>query len=121
LHWIEILLGSVLGHYPYRTSSTATDAERVALETHHPAFWVEYCFRLLGRSEAIKLLSTDSRPRYIRVNPLMNRGRTTLPAQAKRLDGKHTRVPLDPGVYLLNGSPSEFSAFFSHRLLQIND
>jgi len=118
---LEILLGSVLGHDPYRIPSTATDAERVALETHHPALWVEYCFRLLGRSEAIKLLSTDSRPRYIRVNPLMNRGRTTLPAQAKRLAGKLTRVPSDPGVYLLNGSPSEFSAFFSQGLFQMQD
>ncbi|TMI37569.1 RsmB/NOP family class I SAM-dependent RNA methyltransferase [Candidatus Bathyarchaeota archaeon] len=98
---LEILLGSVLGHDPYRIPSTATDA--------------------VGRSEAIKLLSTDSRPRYIRVNPLMNRGRTTLPAQAKRLAGKLTKVPSDPGVYLLNGSPSEFSAFFSQGLFQMQD
>src|SRR5438093_11259185 len=51
----------------------------------------------------------------------MNRGRTTLPGQAKRLAGKLTRVPSDPGVYLLNGFPSEFSAFFSQGLFQMQD
>jgi len=48
------------------------DVERVALVTWHPVFFVEYCFRLLGRHEALKFLASSQRslPVYVRLNKL---------------------------------------------------
>jgi 16S rRNA (cytosine967-C5)-methyltransferase len=55
---------SVLGH--------ASDVERVALLTWHSGFFVEYCFRLFGRHEALKFLASSRRslPVYVRFNTL---------------------------------------------------
>ncbi|HVP40346.1 MAG TPA: RsmB/NOP family class I SAM-dependent RNA methyltransferase, partial [Candidatus Krumholzibacteriaceae bacterium] len=48
------------------------DVERVALVTWHPVFFVEHCFRLLGRHEALKFLASSQRslPVYVRLNKL---------------------------------------------------
>jgi 16S rRNA (cytosine967-C5)-methyltransferase len=50
----------------------ATDEERIALQTFHPTWFVEYCFRLFGRSEAVAFLegSIYPPPTFIRLNLL---------------------------------------------------
>jgi 16S rRNA (cytosine967-C5)-methyltransferase len=50
----------------------ANDEGRVGLLTFHPAWFVQYCFRLLGRSEALAFLEADNRqpPTYITLNTL---------------------------------------------------
>jgi len=118
---LEFLLGSLFGVDPFQQVSVLSDSERVALETHHPVWWVEYCYRLFGRGETIELLSAGPRPRYIRVNPLKNRGRTSLPKEMGKLSERLTKVPSTPGVYGMDGSPSAFSRFFSHGLFQMQD
>ncbi len=117
---LEFLLGTLASNQ-YPPLSGLRDSERVALATHHPLWWVQYCFRLFGRSGAIELLSAGPRPRYLRVNPLKNVGRTTLPKEARNLADRLAKVPSAPGVYSVNGSPSAFSKFFSQGLFQLQD
>ncbi len=99
------------------------DSGRVALATHHPRWWVEYCFRLFGRSEAISLLSAAPRPRYVRVNPLRNRGRMGIPAKAIGLRDGLTPVESVPGVFAISNRTleSKMSPFFSEGLFQVQD
>ncbi len=118
---LELLLGTLLGSNPHQLPSVLTDSERVALATHDPVWWVQYCFRLFGRGSAIELLSAAPRPRYIRVNPLKNQGRTTLPREARNLADRLVKVPSAPSVYSMSGSPSAFSRFFSQGLFQMQD
>ena len=118
---LEFFLGSLPAFDPTQPLSGLQDSERVALETHHPAWWVRYCFRMLGRGDAIALLSAQPRPRYLRVNPLKNRGRITLPKEAVFLAEKLTKVPSIPGVYIIGGSLSAFAGFFSSGMFQMQD
>jgi 16S rRNA (cytosine967-C5)-methyltransferase len=52
--------------------AAATDEERIALRTFHPTWFVEYCFRLFSRKEAITFLegSICPPPTFIRLNTL---------------------------------------------------
>ena len=118
---LEFFLGTLPALDPIQLLSGLRDSERVALETHHPVWWVTYCFRILGRSDAIALLSSRPRPRYLRVNPLKNRGRTTLPKALGVLAERLTRVPSTPGMYIVAGSPSAFAGFFSSGSFQMQD
>jgi 16S rRNA (cytosine967-C5)-methyltransferase len=118
---LEILIGSVLTLDANQIWSSLIDPEKIALETHNPTWWVSYCYRLLGRSEGVKLLSAASRPRYIRINPLKNHGRTTLPSRAKPLETALAKVAHSLPVYAVQGSLSTFSEFFSEGIFQIQD
>ena len=118
---LEFLLGKLPAFDPTHLLSSMRDSERIALETHHPVWWVSYCFRMLGRGEAIALLSSQPRPRYLRVNSLKNRGRTTLPKEFGVLAETLTKLNSTPGVYIVKGSLSAFSGFFSLGLFQMQD
>lgn len=118
---LELLFGSVETIDPDGLLKSGDDIRRVALETHHPEWWVEYCVRVFSRGEAIQLLSTEPRPRYIHVNPLRNRGRTSLPKKATRLAKFLSLVSPTPKVYAVQGSLSRFSAFFTEGLFQSQD
>jgi 16S rRNA (cytosine967-C5)-methyltransferase len=118
---LEFFLGTFPALDPTQLLSGLRDSERVALETHHPVWWVTYCFRILGRGDAVALLSSRPRPRYLRVNPLKNRGRTTLPKELGVLAERLTRVPSTPSVYIVTGSPSAFAGFFSSGSFQMQD
>lgn len=118
---LEFLIGSLLGLDPLEPLLGLGDPERVALETHHPIWWVNYCFRIFGRGEAIAMLSSTPRPRYLRVNPLKTRGKTSLPKELGVLAKRLTKVPSTSGVYIVDGSLSAFAGFFSSGLLQMQD
>ncbi len=49
-----------------------SDEERVALQTYHPTWFVRYCYRLLGRAEALEFLKYSNQipSTYIRLNTL---------------------------------------------------
>jgi 16S rRNA (cytosine967-C5)-methyltransferase len=69
---VEKALGKLLGISEDSVLKGLDDVDKVALTTFHPTFFVEYCFRLFGRSEALKFLesSQKSLPIYIRLNTL---------------------------------------------------
>ncbi len=69
---VEPILGFLLTRQLEPILKAAGDVERVSLRTFHPSWFVKYCYRLFGRSEAIAFLegSVAPPPTYIRVNTL---------------------------------------------------
>ena len=69
---IEEVLGKILSINPENALKGLNETEKVGLQTYHPTWFVNYCFRLLGRGEAIKFLekSADIPPVYVRLNTL---------------------------------------------------
>ncbi len=69
---VEPVLGFLLTQKPAEIFGGVSDEERIGLLTFHPTWFVKYCFRLLGRSEAVTFLeaSMHSPPTYIRINTL---------------------------------------------------
>jgi len=80
LHEVEETLGKILSTQVNEVVKKASDDERVALQTYNPAWFVRYCFRMLGRSEAINFLesSTETLPTYLRVNTLKDSEKSIL-------------------------------------------
>jgi 16S rRNA (cytosine967-C5)-methyltransferase len=116
---LEQLLGSLIANTPANTSKNMNETEREGIRTHNPPWWVSYCFYHFGRETGLKILSSQTRPRYIRVNPLRNRGRTSLPVELRRYSGQ--LIEADSGTYLLTGSPSVLAKYFELGLFQVQD
>ncbi len=72
LQGIEEALGRILSRVFEQILEGAGDEEKVGLLTCHPRWFVDYCFRLLGRREALRFLesSMETLPTYIRTNTL---------------------------------------------------
>jgi tetratricopeptide (TPR) repeat protein len=68
----EEVLGEILSINPENAVQGLDEAEKVGLQTYHPAWFVKYCFRLLGRAEALRFLenSAEIPPVYVRLNTL---------------------------------------------------
>jgi 16S rRNA (cytosine967-C5)-methyltransferase len=66
----EEMLGEILSIEASNALRGLNDEEKVALLTHNPTWFVKYCFRLLGRREAVSFLwkTTEILPTYIRIN-----------------------------------------------------
>jgi 16S rRNA (cytosine967-C5)-methyltransferase len=116
---LEQLLGDLVARGLPDDPSNVSETVRVGLHTHNPPWWVAYCFYHFGRETSLKILSPPPRPRYIRINPLRNRGRTSLPPELRKYSDK--LVEVDPGTYRLNGSPSVLSMYFEKGLFQVQD
>ena len=69
---VEEALGKVLSIQVDEALRKVDDRERVALLTFSPLWFVKYCFKLLGRHEALKLLESAAKPSptYLRINTL---------------------------------------------------
>jgi 16S rRNA (cytosine967-C5)-methyltransferase len=74
LNDVEEALGKIFSENVEEIVSKATDEEKVALQTYNPTWFVRYCFRILGRSEAIRFLASTSEttPTYLRLSTLMD-------------------------------------------------
>jgi len=72
LNPVEDALGKVLSAQLTDVFKRTNDEERVALQTYNPKWFVKYCFKLLGRSEALNFLKSVSEPTptYVRLNTL---------------------------------------------------
>jgi 16S rRNA (cytosine967-C5)-methyltransferase len=72
LRSIEPFLGRLLTQGPEVVLEQKNDEARVALGTFHQTWFVEYCFRLFGRRDAIAMLESDRSPMatYVRLNTL---------------------------------------------------
>ena len=73
LREIEPFLGFLLTRQLKPILKAATEVEKVSLQTFNPSWFVKYCYRLMGRNEAIAFLegSVNSPPTYIRLNTLV--------------------------------------------------
>ncbi|MGZ4850717.1 MAG: hypothetical protein ACXV2C_04985, partial [Candidatus Bathyarchaeia archaeon] len=72
LREVEQFLGFFLTRPLEPILKAAPDEQQVSLRTFHPSWFVKYCFRLMGRKEAIAFLegSITPPPTYIRVNTI---------------------------------------------------
>jgi 16S rRNA (cytosine967-C5)-methyltransferase len=69
---VEEVLGEILSVNPEDALKGLEETEKVGLQTYHPTWFVKYCFRLLGRGEALRFLekSAEIPPVYVRLNTL---------------------------------------------------
>ncbi|MCW4006938.1 MAG: hypothetical protein NWF04_10175 [Candidatus Bathyarchaeota archaeon] len=69
---VEYALGFLLTQPVQPLIDAAKDHEKVALQTYHPAWFVKYCFDLLGKEEATAFLQANLQalPVYLRLNTL---------------------------------------------------
>lgn len=117
---VEVMLGTLLGMEKKASLTELSDVDRIAIETHHPSWWVEYCIKLFGRGEALELLWNPSRKRYIRVNSLRSRGSTSLPKSLFDW-GSLLQKTAEKAIYVLKVAPSNLSNYFSKGLFQFQD
>ncbi|MBS7651143.1 RsmB/NOP family class I SAM-dependent RNA methyltransferase [Candidatus Bathyarchaeota archaeon] len=68
----EYSLGKILITKLDMLTAKTPEPARVGYETYHEEWFVQYCYRLLGRDEALRMLKRNSRPPpiYIRTNRL---------------------------------------------------
>jgi 16S rRNA (cytosine967-C5)-methyltransferase len=71
LREVEPYLGFLLTSQLAPIMEAVNETERVALETYHPVWFVEYCTKLFGKKDAAAFLkgSLNPPPTYIRINP----------------------------------------------------
>ena len=69
---IEEVLGKILGLQLNEILAGVSDEERIGLQTYVPTWFVKYCFKMLGRSQALSFLESTSQPTptYVRLNTL---------------------------------------------------
>jgi 16S rRNA C967 or C1407 C5-methylase (RsmB/RsmF family) len=116
---LELLLGFLVAQGVPNLPSVGSESEQVGLRTHNPPWWVSYCFYHFGRETGLKILSAPTRPRYIRVNPLRNRGRTSLPLELRKHSSR--LVEVETGIHRLDGPPSALAGYFERGLFQVQD
>ena len=116
---LERLMGHLVASGGPNASSGMSETEEVGLRTHNPPWWVAYCYYHFGRETGLKILSSPARPRYVRVNPLRNRGRISLPIELRKYFGQ--LIEADSGIHLLTGSPSMLAKYFEKGLFQVQD
>ncbi|MGD9131574.1 MAG: RsmB/NOP family class I SAM-dependent RNA methyltransferase [Candidatus Bathyarchaeota archaeon] len=121
---VEEVLGEILSINPENALQGLDEVEKVGLQTYHPAWFVKYCFRLLGRAEALKFLekSAEIPPVYVRLNTLKAPRETLL----KKLEDEQTvleKVPHLKHTYKLieNRKPLIRTQSFNQGLFYIQD
>jgi 16S rRNA (cytosine967-C5)-methyltransferase len=82
---IEETLGKILGLQLSEVFKGTEDEERVGLQAYVPTWFVKYCFKMLGRSQALAFLESTSQPipTYVRLNTLKATGEICLQEMAE--------------------------------------
>ncbi|WGM89599.1 MAG: RsmB/NOP family class I SAM-dependent RNA methyltransferase [Candidatus Bathyarchaeum tardum] len=72
LNDVEEVLGKILSLNPKKVLNCLEETEKIGLQIYHPTWFVDYCYKLLGRYEALQFLgkSTQIPPVYVRINTL---------------------------------------------------
>ncbi len=93
---VEEALGKILSAELIDALRAASDEERVALQTYNPTWFVKYCFKMLRRSEALRLLEgvSESTPTYVRINTIKSAEENCL----KQLEKEGASVEKTPGL-----------------------
>jgi len=94
LNEVEEALGKILSTKIGDIVNKASEDERVALQTCNPTWFVRYCFRMFGRSEALRFLTsaTEPSPTYLRLNTLKASENDVL----KKLENEGITVEKEP-------------------------
>ncbi len=124
LREVEPFLGFLLTRKLEPLLKVASEEERIGLETFHPTWFVEYCFKLLGRSEAIAFLEGNMNPppTCIRVNTLRASEETILEKLARE-DLKLGAIEPLKHVYMVLGAkqPLRGTTSFQEGLFYVQD
>ncbi len=112
---VETILGFLLTKKLEPIIETASEAEKISLQTFHPTWFVEYCLKLFGHNEAIAFLngSMKTPPTYIRINTLAAAEEATvqkLKAESVELE----KTPLLNYTYKVLGSKKPLNALPSY-------
>ena len=77
---VEGILGFLLTKKLAPIMEAANEVEKVSLQTFHPLWFVEYCFKLFGHDETIVFLNGGMKapPGYVRINTLVAPEEATL-------------------------------------------
>jgi len=120
----EEVLGEILSINPESALKGLEETQKIGLQTYNPTWFVKYCFRLLGRAEALKFLekSADISPVYVRLNTLKVQEETLL----KKMEDEKTaleKVPQLKHTYKLVESrkPLTRTQSFGQGLFYIQD
>jgi 16S rRNA (cytosine967-C5)-methyltransferase len=72
LNEVEEVLGKILSLDPENSLKDLEETKRVGLQTCHPPWFVNYCYKLLGRQKALNFLENSKQipPVYVRINTL---------------------------------------------------
>jgi len=121
---VEPFLGLLLTQEPALVLKGVSDEKRVALQTFHPIWFVKYCFKLLGRNEAIAFLegSVNPPPTYIRLNTLRASTEEILEKLAAE-GAKLEKVDLLKHAYKVTGAKQSLTRTksFQEGLIYIQD
>jgi len=122
---VEKALGRLLSVRSESVLERLNDMERVALLTGHPVFFVDYCFRLFGRHEALSFLWSSQRslPVYVRLNTLKASEEEIVDALEKKEGISVEKVPMLHHVYKLVKAKQAFmkTKSFVHGLFIVQD
>ncbi len=85
LNDVEEILGKILSFNSKNALDGLEETKKIGLQTYHPSWFVSYCYKLLGRQEAIKFLENSKQipPVYVRINTLKAPKQTILEALDK--------------------------------------
>ncbi len=91
---VEAYIGFLLTAQLEPILESASETEKISLQTYHPTWFVEYLLKFLGKDEAIAFLSGSQNPppTYIRVNTLT----TTEEAAIEKLKAEGAEVEKVP-------------------------
>jgi len=94
LHDVEEALGRILSLKLNDILANVAEEERLALQTYTPTWFVKYCFKMLGRSQALGFLESSSQPTptYVRLNTLKMPEETCL----QKLKGEGVTLEKEP-------------------------
>jgi len=75
LNDVEEALGRILNAKLTDVYRKASDEEKVALQTYNPTWFVKYCFKMMGRNQALGFLESASlpTPTYVRLDTFNER------------------------------------------------
>ncbi len=121
---IEPILGFLLTKKLATIMDLLSGAEKVSMQTYHPIWFVEYCFKLFGHDEAVAFLkgSMTPPPSYIRINTLAGPEEETL--QRLKAEGIELEksVPLDYTYKVLSSKkPLNSLPSYAEGLFYIQD
>jgi 16S rRNA (cytosine967-C5)-methyltransferase len=124
LQEVEPFLGFLLTQEPTVVFEHVSDEDSIGLHTFHPSWFVNYCFRIFGRTQTITMLEADLQkpPEYVRLNTLKS-NQSKILERFKAEDVKAEKIEQLACVYEVMGTkvPLAKMESFKDGLFYIQD